>query len=164
MTDAWRDPDTGLLDDAYFRVSLPTRVAAARRVLRPLTVVVFTVIEDEGDGVRWCPPDLAEAVSRGLLALLRESDVSCRLLDGGFGLILEQTADDGAVWTIERFRRTLAEERGESLVLWAGVASYPTHGLDADELLAAAERARTAAREWGRTRIEVAAAEPSESW
>ncbi len=164
MTDAWRDPETGLLDDDYFRVTLPTRVAAARRVLRPLTVVVLTVLEQGPDGTRWCPPPLANAVGRGLTDLLREADVPCRLANGGFGLILEQTAEDGAVWTVERFRRSLAEERPDDITLWAGVASYPTHGLDAEDLLDAAQRAFYDAREWGRTRIEVATSEPSESW
>ena len=40
---------------------------------------------------------------------VREADIACRL-DGDrcFGMVLEDTPENGAVWTVERFRRSLA--------------------------------------------------------
>jgi GGDEF domain-containing protein len=91
----------------------------------------------------------------GLLDTLRESDTACRLDDGTFALILEDTPENGAVWTVERVRRLLADD-GADIVIWAGVASYPAHALEAPALLVLAEKALAGAREWPQSRIEVA--------
>ena len=40
--------------------------------------------------------------------------------------------------------------------MWAGIASYPTHGLDTAELVAQAHTALGAAHDWTQDRIEVA--------
>ena len=146
MADPLRDEETGLLNEAYFRAALPNRVAMARRVLRPLSVVVLTTDE----------PIAAAAVAHALLDTLRESDTACRLDDGRFALLLEDTPENGAVWTVERMRRLLTEQ-GFGLKVWAGVASYPAHALEAADLLGLAEGAQRSAREWVDSRIEVAA-------
>lgn len=146
MADALRDDDTGLLNEAYLRAALPNRVATARRVLRPISIAVVTLADE----------DLATALSYALQDSLRESDTACRLEDGRFVLLLEDTPEDGAVWTLERTRRILADQ-GHRTTLWAGVASYPAHALEADALLAGAEAALGAARQWPTSRIEVAA-------
>lgn len=147
MTDGLRDETTGLLSEAYLRVALPNRVATARRVLRPISVAVLAVGSERA----------VTAVSYALQDALRESDTVCRLDDGRFVVLLEDTPEDGAVWTLERTRRLLVEH-GEQGVLWAGVASYPAHALEPDDLLAAAEAALAAARQWPTSRIEVAVA------
>jgi GGDEF domain-containing protein len=88
---------------------------------------------------------------------VRETDTACRLLDGGFALVLHDTDDNGAVWTVERVRRRLAEIEPRPTV-WAGVACYPAHALDVDDLLDQADLALDMAREWRQDRIEVARA------
>jgi GGDEF domain-containing protein len=145
VADALRDEDTGLLNEAYLRAALPNRVATARRVLRPISIAVVA-LEDEA---------LATSLSYALQDSLRESDTACRLDDGRFVLLLEDTPEDGAVWTIERTRRLLAAQGGGT-TLWGGVASYPAHALEADALLAGAEAALDAAKQWPGSRIEVA--------
>lgn len=144
------DPSSGLLNGAYFAAALPNRVATARRVLRPLSLVVMDVASQE--------PETVHALTYALHDSLRESDTACRLDDGRFTLILEDTPEDGAVWTIERVRRLLGEQ-GQDVVVWAGVAAYPAHALDHDGLLALSEQALTDAKTWGdHSRIEVAPA------
>jgi GGDEF domain-containing protein len=143
--DALRDDASGLLNEAYFRAALPNRVATARRVLRPISIAVIAVDLDEA----------TPAVAYAMLDTLRESDTACRLADGRFALLLEDTPDDGAVWTIERVRRLLAEQHVDAR-LWAGLASYPAHALEAADLLELAEGALAHAREWDSSRIEVA--------
>jgi PleD family two-component response regulator len=145
VADALRDEDSGLLNDAYFRAALPNRVATARRVLRPISIAVLFVDRD----------DVSPAVAYALLDTLRESDTACRLDDGRFALVLEDTPEDGAVWTVERVRRLLADQ-GIGAKVWAGVASYPAHALESADLLQLAEDALVKAREWGESRIEVA--------
>ena len=78
--------------------------------------------------------------------------------DGSIALILEDTPENGAVWTMERLRRLLTDQ-GSSVIVWAGVASYPAHAFTAGELHDRATQALDAAREWRQDRIEVATAE-----
>ena len=72
--------------------------------------------------------------------------------------MLEDTPENGAIWTMERVRRRLVEDSPD-LTLWAGVACYPAHAFDGDDLMEQVRVALTAAREWNQDRIEVAVAE-----
>ena len=139
------EAESGLLNEEYFRAALPNRVATARRVLRPISVVLARIDS----------PAHARRVALALLDTLRESDTACRLDDGGFALILEDTPENGAVWTIERLRRLLSEQ-GTVVIVWAGVASYPAHALEAPSLVALAVQALADAQQWNQSRIEVA--------
>ena len=87
-----------------------------------------------------------------------DADTACRLTDGTFAIILEDTPENGAVWTVERVRRNLVSRFGNH-TMWAGVACYPAHAFSTDELLDQARQALTSAKEWKQDRIEVAIAE-----
>jgi PleD family two-component response regulator len=145
MAEGLRDDASGLLNEAFFRAALPGRLASARRTLKPLSLVVLAVDDETA----------TTPVAHGLLDTLRESDTACRLDDGRFTLLLEDTAENGAVWTVERLRRLL-ESQGLDVPLWAGVAAYPAHALEAGELLERAEQALVDASAWDTSRIEVA--------
>lgn len=153
--DALMDRATGLFSENFFRVALESRIAAARRHLRPIAVVLLEVVEGLPTGDP--RPVDAKMVSTVIKATLREADTACRLRSGYFALLLEDTPENGAIWTVERMRRQLAETHG-GLTVWAGVACYPAHAFTPDEILGASERALVAAREWRQDRIEVAAA------
>lgn len=142
-----RSPE--LLDEENLASVLRGRVAVARRALRPLSVV-HVMIWGASDG-----PLPAELVAAAAEATLRESDIVGRRADGVYVFVLEDTAEDGAVWTTERLRRHVAGTIGPRR-FQAGVASYPNHGLDADSVDASAARALEAAKDWDRDRIEVA--------
>jgi len=152
--DALMDKTTGLFSENFFRVALESRIAAARRHLRPIAVVLLEVVEGLPTGDPH-PVD-AKMVSTVIKATLREADTACRLRSGYFALLLEDTPENGAIWTVERMRRQLAEVHA-GLTVWAGVACYPAHAFTPDEILTASERALVAAREWRQDRIEVAA-------
>jgi GGDEF domain-containing protein len=147
------DDATGLFNEQFFRVSLDTRVSAARRHLRPVAVVLVQVSEGVREGAP--EPVAPDLVAEGVRATLRDADTACRLDDGRFALILEDTPENGAVWTVERVRRALAVVR-PGQTLWAGIACYPAHAFDAWELYDRAMKALEAAREWHQDRIEVA--------
>jgi diguanylate cyclase (GGDEF)-like protein len=152
-TDAITDAVTGLFSEDYFRVAVDARIAAARRHLRPVAVVLLEVIE----GLRGPTPQVAHPVlvSETINATLREADTACRLVDGRFGLVLEDTSENGAIWTVERIRRSIADLQ-QSLTHRAGIASYPAHAFGSTELLQRATEALVAARDWNQDRIEVA--------
>jgi GGDEF domain-containing protein len=147
------DPFTGLYTESYLLVALEARIAAARRRLRPISLVLLEVV----DGMRQGRPTNADprAVARALRDTLREADTAGRLTDGRYALVLEDTNENGAVWTVERLRTTLAGTR-PGFTTWAGVSCYPAHGFTLTEILDGAEAALTLAREWRQDRIEVA--------
>lgn len=150
------DPETNLFSEAYFRVALDARIASARRHLRPVAVALVEVAEGSG-GVGAQDADPIK-VTGSIRQTLRDADTACRMSDGCFALILEDTPENGAVWTVERIRRNLTSRHGQH-TMWAGVACYPAHAFSTDELLDQASLALDAAREWKQDRIEVATAD-----
>ncbi len=147
------DPLTGLFGEAYFLVSVEQRISAARRHLRPIAVALVEVVDDPtASSMNFSDPNI---IAEALAETLRDADTACRLSDGRFALILEDTPENGAIWTIERLRRCLAARLDKS-TLWAGLSCYPAHGFDTDEILSQAEVALGAARDWPQDRIEVA--------
>ncbi len=135
------DPETGLPGQAFFDLAVRGRVAAARRHLWPISVVLIDLRLQEGmdEG-----EDRTNAMNQfvGLLRqTLRESDMACKLGENSFGLILDDTSEEGGVWTAERLQIALAKNATNVRQIAAGVATYPTHALHADEIL---KRANTA--------------------
>lgn len=149
------DPDTGLYTETYFRAAVEARVAAARRHLRPVAVVLMEVTSSDGEARTQAD---AHVVADYVMATLRESDTACRTSKGLYALVLEDTPENGAVWTVERIRRRMAEEN-ENLTLWAGIACYPAHAFEVRDLVGKASEALEAATEWHQDRIEVAIAD-----
>jgi len=147
------DADTGLFNEQFFAVTLDKRVSAARRGLRPLAVVLIEVVGGVAEG-QTRPAD-AKAVAGALLETLRDADTACRLDNRQFAVVLEDTPENGAVWTIERVRRRLAEQQSGQ-TMWAGVACYPAHAFDAPQILERAKQALASAKDWRQDRIEVA--------
>ena len=150
------DPLTGLFNHEYFLVTLDSRIAAARRHLRPVAVALLQVVDGRAGADR--PGADPTVVADALRATLRESDTATRLADDRFGIVLEDTPENGAIWTMERIRRGLAENH-PNLTFWAGVACYPAHAFDVGSLIDRADAALTTAQDWHQDRIEVATAE-----
>lgn len=150
------DPETNLFSEAYFRVALDARIASARRHLRPVAIALMEVVE--GLGTTGLRPGDPTKMTGAIRQTLRDADTACRMADGCFALILEDTPENGAVWTVERIRRNLTSRHGHH-TLWAGVACYPAHAFSTDELLDQASLALDSAREWKQDRIEVATAD-----
>ena len=150
------DHATGLYDERYFAVLVQQHVAAARRSLRPVSVVIFE-IDSMGEADADTRQQALGVVGDVVRRTLRESDAACRLGDLMVGAILEDTPEAGAVWAAERVRGTLlASPSGDALTLSAGVACYPTHALGAAELVHQASCALDEARSRGRDRVELA--------
>lgn len=147
------DAATGLFNERFFGATLEKRVSAARRGLRPLGLTLVEVVIDLSSG-HPMPGDPA-IVTEALVATLREADTLARLDDGRFAILLEDTPETGAIWTIERFRQRLGQSHPGHTV-WAGLSCYPAHGFEQDELMSQARSALSAAKEWHQDRIEVA--------
>lgn len=147
------DEETGLLDGRYFRVALEQRVAAARRKLQPVAVMLIEIDVDH-------PSELSFLQQVDVVCeTLREADTTCRIGNRRLGLILEESTEFGGVFAIERVRMAINRAGGDEEHLWAGVAGYPTHALDAPQLLERAELALERARDSGRGWVRVARSE-----
>lgn len=149
------DDESKLFSEAYFNVALDARLAAAKRHLRPVAVALLDV--SEGPGTSRAPAPATRGAD-AIRQTLRDADTACRLGDGTFALILEDTPENGAVWTVERIRRNLVSRFGTH-TMWAGVACYPAHAFSAEELLSQCREALNSAKDWNQDRIEVAIAE-----
>jgi len=149
------DVDSGLYTEEFFRVTLDARLASARRHLRPVALVLIYVTEDPED--KSAPPISPHVVSKVVLSTLREADSACRLDDNRLAVILEDTPETGALWTVERLRRELVDDSSD-ITVWAGLACYPAHAFTAAEMIVAADDALGLAQEWSQDRVEIAAA------
>ena len=179
------DPATGLYSERYLLVALEARIAAARRRLRPVSVVMMEVVVGVAAGQTGQPqpaqhgqpglmdrngqltrpdhpgqptPADPQLVAAAVRSTLREADTASRTSEGRYVLVLEDTAENGAVWSVERLRSRLVGEHPDH-TLWAGVACYPAHAFNLDEILDQAANALEAAKEWRQDRIEVATAD-----
>jgi diguanylate cyclase (GGDEF)-like protein len=151
--DVLHDDATGLFSERYFRVAVDARIASARRHLRPVAVALLHLVENARSD--HAGPAPAGPVADAIDATLREADTACRLEDGRFALVLEDTPESGAIWTVERIRRSIAQVMPD-VTMWAGIACYPAHAFDAAEVVERAGRALESARDWHQDRIEVA--------
>ncbi len=153
------DPDTGVFTQVFFDASLGKRISAARRGLRPLTVAMVEVVEKVGepDMVQTPPKPIAEILTE----TLREADTVARMDSGVFAVLLEDTPENGAIWTLERIRRKISEDLPQCTVR-AGMSCYPAYAFDADQLVSQSLAALDAAREWRQDRIEVTTASPED--
>lgn len=150
------DPASGLLDQQFFRVLVQQRVAAARRHLQPVAVIIFDIDDVDDEDIAACDAALS-TLGGTVIRTLRESDAACRVGTTMAAAILEDTAEAGAVWAAERIRGTLHQgELGRPITVSAGIACYPTHALSAPELIERAGRALDTARTHGRDRLEIA--------
>ena len=156
-TEVLVNPESGLLDERYFEVTLESRVATARRHLQPVTLLLVTLEGEEEDPVTWKATLLS--FSALLQQTLREADTACQIGEASFAVVLEDTPEAGGVWAAERLRMALVR-KGETLVrLAAGVAAYPSHALAAADLLARAQGALNHARAAGCSQVEIATTE-----
>ena len=146
--DSLVDSDTGLPDGRFFELVLDTRIAAARRHLWPVAVVLLEMTPHRDHRL----PDSLRAFTELVRTTLREADVICRAGPRTFALILEDTNEAGGVWAAERLQVATAKDEIGAKQVVAGVAAYPTHGLIAEEVLDRARHAlaRAAAMDPGR--------------
>jgi GGDEF domain-containing protein len=153
------DLETGVFTQIFFDASLGKRISAARRGLRPLTVAMVEVVEHVGTPMmaQTSPKPVADILTE----TLREADTVARMDTGIFAVLLEDTPENGAIWTLERIRRRISEDL-PGRTLRAGMSCYPAYAFDAKQLVEQSLAALDAAREWRQDRIEVTTASPED--
>ncbi|KAF0101080.1 MAG: diguanylate cyclase [bacterium] len=162
---AQRDALTGLFNRAAFRDALHSALANTRAEQRSFCIMMLDL-----DGFKPINDRFGHAQGDSLLVRLaqqlrcasRETDVVARLGGDEFALLCPQlhAAEhirqfcDRLIATIEQIAAD--QELPCRVTASIGVAVYPQHGADGDELLAAADRAKYAAKREGGGRWQVA--------
>lgn len=150
------DPVSGLLTERFVAVLIQQRVAGAKRRLHPVAVVAL-----EADGIRGRGQVIVDGAMRALGGVirdtLRDADCACRVGDVVVIAALDDTTEDGARTAIERIQSGLRLATGDlGITVSAGIACYPTHALDAPDLVARAGEALLDARAAGTSRVATA--------
>lgn len=159
-----RDDESGLLSSSFFPVYLEQRITAARRTLRPVSLVIFELDGlDKNDSNS--PSDrnfFISAVGDVVKRTLRESDCAFRIDENTFAATMDDTTESGAVWAAERVRGVLhTGALAGRVTVSAGVACYPSHALETQDLIDCANKALTAAKERGVDQVEIATEQSS---
>jgi diguanylate cyclase (GGDEF)-like protein/PAS domain S-box-containing protein len=171
LSQATRDPLTGLYNRRYMEESLERELHRAARQQKPLGVMLVDL--DHFKRFNDLHGHLAgDELLRGLGAFLqqniRANDIACRYGGEEFTLILPDSSLEDTRRRAEELRegvRALVVRYRQELLggitLSIGVAAYPDHGTSGDELLHEADRALYRAKGAGRNRVAVALS-PSE--
>lgn len=161
---ATRDGLTGLYNRRYLNDALPRECARARRDGQPLALIMFDLdhfkqVNDQyghaaGDEVL---KTLAELLKKGV----RESDLICRYGGEEFVAVMPNMSASQAWTRVESWRQQLQEmvivvaDFRIHITLSAGMAVFPEHGDNPDQLLTRADEMLYQSKEQGRNRISV---------
>jgi diguanylate cyclase (GGDEF)-like protein len=161
-----RDPLTNLFNRRYLQESLDREIGRCKRRKMPLAMMVFDIdhfkaLNDEhghpaGDAV-------LIAFSRLLQQSTRDEDIACRLGGEEFILILpemeQSTAERRAQEMLDAIRGMELMFDGKKLrdiTASAGIAVFPMHGINAEQLIARSDSALYQAKNKGRDQYAVA--------
>lgn len=159
---AMTDPLTHLYNSRWLRDAGERDLARASRDGRPVSLVLvdldhFKMVNDSSGHAAG---DLVlQRVATRLRATVRGADAVVRLGGEEFVALLQDCDTDGGARAAEAIRvavRDIALPEGcglTRLTASVGVAAYPDHGLDLDQLLSAADRAMYEAKQGGRDRV-----------
>jgi diguanylate cyclase (GGDEF)-like protein/putative nucleotidyltransferase with HDIG domain len=165
------DPKTGLFNARHFATVLTDELARAERFERPVSLIMadLDLLREINNGYGHLAGD---AVLAGVADVFREQlrhyDIPARFGGEEFAILLPETPYDDALEIAERIRRAVAERpfdidtSGEPLrvTISMGIATFPKHGRDPNELVHHADLAVYRAKLQGRNRVLGAGIEP----
>jgi diguanylate cyclase (GGDEF)-like protein len=161
---AIRDPLTGLFNRRYLSATLQREIGRAEREGYPVSVVMidadhFKRVNDEhGHGAG---DQVLRFLGAQLRTGLRKGDIACRYGGDEFLMVLPNTALEHAAERARQWRTAVREasvdwmEWNEPMTLSLGVAAFPDHARNAEDLVTAADAALYTAKDAGRDRVAV---------
>ena len=166
LSAAMTDPLTRLYNSRWLRDTGERDLARAAREGKPLALLLVDLdhFKRVNDGGGHAAGDLVlQRVASRLRSTVRGMDAVVRLGGEEFVALLQDCDADGAAVVAEAIRvavRDIALPEGcglPRLTASIGIAAYPEHAGDLEQLLAAADRAMYSAKQGGRDRIARAA-------
>jgi diguanylate cyclase (GGDEF)-like protein/PAS domain S-box-containing protein len=168
-----RDPLTGLFNRRYLEESLNREIHRASRAGRYVSLAMLDLdhFKHFNDTFGHQAGDiLLKEVASAISSRVRAGDLACRYGGEEFSIIIAEVDMDGAYKCVESIRETIKHlslnHRGQTLgtiTISAGIASFPVHGDNANDLIHAADKALYTAKKEGRDRIVVAATSENRS-
>ena len=163
--EARADAKTGLANARHLVEELTEELTRARRFSRPLSLIVaeLDLLHNVNATYGYLAGDAVLAgIADRVRSQLRQYDVGARLSGAGFAVLLPETGMPLAHEIGERLREAVADapiwaesaSQYVNVTLSIGIASFPAHGTDPDDLLRHAADAARRARLAGRNRIE----------
>ena len=165
---ALTDALTGLFNIRWWRDMAPRVMSQSLRTGAGVGILLmdldhFKEINDTaghavGDSV-------LRAVARALRRVVRDSDYAVRYGGEEFLVVLTNSTVDGAMRVAQALQSAVAELRAPTaaptrVTASIGVAAFPDHGQELDDVVLAADQAMYQAKRDGRDRIAVAPAPP----
>ena len=154
------DPLTGIANRRVFETTLDREISRSARTGEQVSLLMFDIDRfkvlndkhghDAGDQV-------LKAVAKVLASCSRNFDTVARYGGEEFGIVLADCSMGDAFDTAERLRDMVSGlELMEPITVSAGVASYPTHAGDRDDLIRASDKALYESKSLGRNRVRMA--------
>lgn len=152
---AMRDSLTGLYNRYYFEERIKEEILRADRNRETLAILLcdvdnFKAINDnQGHQVG---DEVLKKVSQGIEEATRGIDLVCRWGGDEIVVVLSNVAREGLMIAADRIRKKivgLGEKNNMPLDICIGVALYPEHGANTDELIRMADRALYIAKKGG---------------
>jgi diguanylate cyclase (GGDEF)-like protein/PAS domain S-box-containing protein len=153
-----RDVLTGLYNRRYLEEIFERELIRLKRNPLPLTVIMFDIdhFKDFNDAYGHKAGDVVlQALASLVSEKMRASDIICRYGGEEFIIILPETSIGTGWQRAEQLRRQVTEMRayynnsGLKITISLGVASYPEHGTQMIDLIAAADIALYQAKKKG---------------
>ncbi len=174
ISQAIRDPLTGLFNRRYLEESLERELSKAIRHNTQLAIIMldadhFKMFNDTyghlaGDMI-------LRNMGTHLVKYSRKEDIACRYGGEEFVLVLPETSTEVATQRAEDLRKII--ESGKTMkyrhqtlptvTISLGVAAFPNNGSKVDQLISAADKALYRAKEQGRNQVAVAKVKPKEN-
>ena len=161
---AVRDALTGLYNRRFLHEALPGEMARARRQGSPIGVILMDIdhFKSVNDAYGHAAGDEVLRALAGLLRhYVRDSDIACRFGGEEFLLVLGGADLEASVRRARQLRQACAQVvvmyQGQQIevTISLGVAVYPLHGENMDEVLDNADRALYRSKQAGRDRVTV---------
>ena len=161
---AIRDPLTGVFNRRYLKETLDREIARVHRVSQPVGIMIMDIDNSKliNDTYGHRAGDLIlQALGELLKNNIRLEDIACRYGGEEFVVVMPgaslQTANERAEIIRSRFEvlRVAYESWNIHATVSLGVAAYPLHGSNSEEVLIRADRALFRAKQEGRNRVVV---------
>ncbi len=132
------DSLTGLFNHGFFQLMLEREFKRSERQGRPVTLALV----DIGDFTRYnlthgypAGDRLVKSLADVLAANIRVIDFAARFAGGQFAILLIDAAAEQARMAAERIQAAARKQFGETLNLFIGLADFPRHALNRQDLL-----------------------------
>jgi diguanylate cyclase (GGDEF)-like protein/PAS domain S-box-containing protein len=160
-----RDPLTGLYNRRYLEESLNRETHRANRTGRTVSLVMLDLdhFKHFNDTFGHQVGDiLLKEVAGVIKGRVRAGDLACRYGGEEFSLIVAEVDTEGTHKCVESIRESIKHlslhHRGQTLgtiTVSAGIATYPAHAENSEDLIRAADDALYQAKKAGRDRIVI---------